>query len=108
MKKEEELKVLACKHASSTSSITQSADIGRQFAIVKSQSKTTTAVNLPTGFGLKGDMEGIFDDYKARGFLSLKLIARKAIIDHIVSCSEIFGKAMSPRTKKRIHSQRYD
>ena len=92
MKKEEDIKVLACKHASSTSSITQSADIGRQFAIVKSQSKTTTAVNLPNGFGLKGDTEEIFDDYRARGFLTLKLVARKAIIDHIVSCSDFLEK----------------
>ena len=95
------MKVIACKHASSTSSITQSADIGRQFAIAKSLSKTTTSVNLPSGFGLKGEMEDVFDDYKARGILMLKLPARKAIIDHIVSCSEIFGKSMSPKTTRK-------
>ena len=101
MKKEAVVKVVACKHASSTSSIQQSADIGRQFAIVKFTSKTTTAVNLPNGFGLKGFIEDIFDDYKSRGILHLKLPARKAILDHIVSCSEIFGKAMSPKTTRK-------
>ena len=91
MRKEEEIKLLACKHASSTSGITQPADAGRQFAIVKCISKTTTAVDLPSGFGLKGEIEEIFDEYKAKGILVLKLPARKAILDHIVSCSEFFG-----------------
>ena len=101
MSKEEALKVLACKHASSTSSIVQSADIGRQFAIVKALSKTTSSVNLPHGFGMKGFLEDVFDDHKARGVLILKLPARKAIIDHIVSCPRIFGRAMSPKTTKK-------
>ena len=95
------LKVMSCKHASSTSSIVQSADIGRQFAIVKVESKNTTAVNLPHGYGLKGRIEDMFDTYKARGILNLKLPARKAITDHIVSCPEIFGKAMAPKTTKK-------
>ena len=51
---ETSLKVIACKHASSTSSITQMADISRQFTIMKSANKLTMAVNLPSGFGLKG------------------------------------------------------
>ena len=38
--KEEDLKVLACKHAGSTSSIQQLADIGRQFAVMKAENKT--------------------------------------------------------------------
>ena len=101
LKIEEAVKVVACKHASSTSSITQSADIGRQFAIIKSSTKTTTSVNLPNGFGLKGLIEDIFDDHKSRGLLLLKLPAQKAIVDHIVSCSEIFGKAMCPKTTKK-------
>ena len=95
------MKVLACKHASSTSSIVQSADIGRQFAIVKAETKTTSAVNLPNGYGMKGNLECMFDEYKARGVLNLKLPARKAITDHIVSCPEIFGKAMAPKTTKK-------
>ena len=93
--------IMSCKHASSTSSIVQSADIGRQFAIVKVESKNTTAVNLPHGYGLKGNIEDIFDTYKARGILKVKLPARKAITDHIVSCPEIFGKAMAPKTTKK-------
>ena len=98
---ENELKVLAMKHASSTSGVTQSADIGRQFANVKEGSKTTTAENLPHGFGLKGYLEDIFDQKKACGELILKLPTRKAIIDHAVSCPEIFSKAMAPKTTKR-------
>ena len=98
---ENELKVLAVKHASSTSGVTQSADIGRQFANVKEGSKTTKAENLPHGFGLKGYLEDIFDQKKACGELILKLPTRKAIIDHSVSCPEIFSKAMAPKTTKR-------
>ena len=80
----------------------QSADIGRQFAIVKALSKTTSSVNLPHGFGMKGFLEDVFDDHKARGVLVLKLPARKAIIDHIVSCPDIFGRPMSPKPTKKI------
>ena len=54
---------------------------------------TTSAIKLPHGFGLKGTLEYMFDKYKARGELFLKVPARKAIIDHIVSCPEIFGKS---------------
>ena len=95
------MKLLACKHASSTSSITQSADIGRQFAILKASNKTTTATNLPNGFGLKGFISDTFDKLNANGVLHLKLPARKAIIDHCVCCPEMFGKAMSPKTTKK-------
>ena len=56
MKKDSELKVIACKHASSTSAVQQMADIGRQFAIFKAACKTTTAINVPSGFGLKGEI----------------------------------------------------
>ena len=101
MKLEEALKIIACKHASSSSATQQSADIGRQFCIVKYTSKTTTAVNLPNGFGLKDFISDIFDEYKSKGILHFKLPARKAILDHIVSCSEIFGKAMSPKTTRK-------
>ena len=94
--------MLACKHASSTSAIQQSADIGRQFAVMKSANKTTTSINLPSGFGLKGYIENLFDVYKANGTLLLKLPARKAIIDHCVSCPEIYGKAMQPKTTKKV------
>ena len=101
MTKEDSMKVLACKHASSTSSIVQSADIGRQFEVVKVGTKNTTAVNLPHGYGIKGNIEYMFEEYKARGILSLKLPARKAITDHILACPEIFGKAMAPKTTKK-------
>ena len=101
MNYEDGIKVLACKHASSTSSIVQSADIGRQFAIIKTGTKTTTSVNLPHGFGMKGLLEELFDTYKASGILTLKLPARKAITDHTISCPEIFSKAMCPKTTKK-------
>ena len=92
---------MACKHASSTSSITQSVNIGRQFANIKSLTKTTTAVYLPSGFGIKGYLEGMFDLKKASEELTLKLPARKAIINHCVCCPEIFVKAMALTTTKR-------
>ena len=101
MNMEDGIKVLACKYASSTSSIVQSADIGRQFAIVKTGTKTTTSVNLPHGFGMKGFLEDLFATHQASGVLTLKLTARKAIIDHIVSCPDIFSNAMSPKTTKK-------
>ena len=47
-------------------------------------------MNLPHGYGLKGHIEDIFDTYKARGILKLKLPTRKFITDHIVSYLEIF------------------
>ena len=101
MEIENVLKVIACKHASSTSSINQPADMGRQFANIHLDTKTMTVVNLPRGFGLKGFLEEMFDMKKASGELTLKLHARKAIIDHCVCCLEIFGKAMSPKKTKR-------
>ena len=94
MKIDSELKVMACKHASSTSSIQQMADICRSFAIMKSESKRVTAINLPSGYGLKGQLEYELDHLQASGTLMLKLPARKATIGHIVSCSEIHGKSM--------------
>ena len=98
---ENALKVLACKHASSTSSTTQMADVGRQFAVVKVESKTTTAVNLPSGYGLKGQLEDELDRLKAAGVLMLKLPARKAIVDHVTSCPEIYGTSMKNKTTKK-------
>ena len=74
------------------------ADIERQFNVIKVANKTTTSINLPTGFGLKGFLEDIFDTYKASGKLKLTLPARKAIIDHLVTCPEIYGKGMQPKT----------
>ena len=99
--KEAQLKILALKHASSTSSITQSADIGRQFAIVKSSSKKTTSVNLPSGFGVKGLLEDELTRHQASKKLNLKTPMRKVIIDHTISCPEIFGNAMQPKITKR-------
>ena len=86
-----EPKVLSYKHASSTSSIAQSADIGRQFANIKEMIKTTTAVNLPHGYGLKGHLQNLFDEKEVSGELDLNLPVRKAIIDHVVFYPEIFS-----------------
>ena len=77
------------------------ADIGRQFPIFKAACKTTTAINVPSGFGLKGEIEYELDCLSASGKLILKLPAKKAIIDHIVSCPEFYGKAMQPKTTKK-------
>jgi hypothetical protein len=101
MENDTELKVMSCKHASSTSAIQQMADIGRQFAIFKALCKTVTNINLPSGFGLKGEIEYYIDSYQASGELMLKLPARKATIDHICSCPEIYGKAIQPKTTKK-------
>ena len=92
---------MACKYASSPYSIVQSADIGRQFAIVKMETKTITAVNLPNGYGMKGNLECMFEEYKARGILTLKLPVRKALTDHIISCPEIFGKQWHQKLQKK-------
>ena len=96
-----ELKVMACIHASSTSSIQQMADICRSFAIMKSESKKITAINVPSGYGLKGEIEYKLDQLQASGVLMLKLSARKAIIDHIASCPEVYGKALQTKTTKK-------
>ena len=72
-----ELKVIAYKHASSTSLVHQMTDIGRQFAIFKNACKTTTAINLPSGFRLKVEIEYQLDFFSADGKLNLKLPARK-------------------------------
>ena len=77
------------------------ADIGLQFAVMKSESKKFTAINIPSGYRLKGQLEYEIDCLYASGTLMLKLPARKAMIDHIVSCPEIYGKAMQPTTKKK-------
>ena len=95
------LKVMACKHASSTSCIQQMADIGCPFAVMKSESKKVTGINIPSGYGLKGQLECEIDCLYASGTLMLKLPARKAMIDHIVSCHEIYGKAIQPKTTKK-------
>ena len=101
---EEAIKVLANKHASSSSAIQQSTDIGRQFAIMKEINKTTTSINLPSGFRLKGYIKNKLDELRASGTLMLKLTARKAIIDHCVSCPEIYGRAMQPKSTKKVLS----
>ena len=98
MEFENSLKVLANKHASSTSTICQMADIGRQFAILKAETKTTTAVNLPSGYGLKGQLENKLDRLKANGILMLKTPACKAIINHVVTSPEIYGSTMKSKT----------
>ena len=101
MKKEEVLKILALKYASSTSAITQSADIGRQFAIVKTVSKSETSVNLPSGFGLKGILEDELVRLQANKTLILKTPKKNATIDHITSCPNTFSDAMKPRITKK-------
>ena len=72
--------------------------------MIKLANKTTTSINLPSGFGLKGFVENKLDELRANGTLLLKLTARKAIIDHCVSCSEIYGKAMQLKTTQKFHS----
>ena len=98
---EDKLKILAGKHASSTSAIQQMADVGRQFAIMKQQNKTLTSVNLPSGLGLKGAIEYELDSLNAKGILKLKLPSKKSIIDHVVTCPDIYGKSMQPKTTKK-------
>ena len=68
---------------------------------MKATNKTITSTKLPHGVGLKDYLEDNFDNLKARGILTLKIPARKAIIDHIDSCLEIFGKSTSPKTTKK-------
>ena len=92
---------MACKHASSTSSIQKMADICRAFTILKTMCKRVTSVNLPSGYGLKGQLEYELDRLHASGILHIKLPAKKAILDHIVSCPEIYGKLMQPKTTKK-------
>ena len=77
MKIDGSLKVMANKHASSTSAVQQMVDVGRQFAIMKAENKTTTSVNLPSGFGLKGQLEYELDHLHAQGILMLKPPAKK-------------------------------
>ena len=101
MKIDADLKVMACKYASSTSCIQKMADIDRQFAVMKSESKKVTVINIPSGYGLKWQLEYEIDCLYASGTLILKLPARKAMIDRIVSCPEIYGKAMQPKTTKK-------
>ena len=73
---------------------------------MKTGIKTTKSINLLHGFGIKGLLEETFDTLAAKGELILKVLARKAILDHIVSYPEIFGKAMSPSiTKKGFHQE---
>lgn len=62
---------------------------------------TTTATNLTHGFGLKSYLQDTFDNIKAISIIILKLPARKAITNHIVSCPEIFAKVTCPKTTKR-------
>ena len=71
------LKVMANKHASSTSTITQMADLGRNFAIMKSKNKTTTSNYLPSGYGLKGQVEYKLDRLQSSGILVLKTPIKK-------------------------------
>ena len=100
MTNEDFMKVLASKYVRSTSLIVQSINIGRQFAIVKAETKTTKTINLPNGYGMKGNLECMFDGYKAQVILSFKLPACKTITNHINLCPEIFGKAMAPKSKE--------
>ena len=86
------MKLLACKHASSSSCTQKMADVCRSFAIVKHMTKVTSAVNLPSGFGLKGQIEYELDRLYAQGILVPKLIARKAIVNHTVNFPDTFGK----------------
>lgn len=58
-------------------------------------------MNIPSGYGLKGQLEYESDCLYGSGTLILKLPARRAMIDHIVSCPEIYGKAMQPKTTKK-------
>ena len=95
------LKVMACKHVSSTSFIQQMADIGCQFAVMKPESKKVAAINIPSGYGLKGQLEYDIDCLYASGTLMLNLPAQKSMIDHIVSFPEIYGKAVQPKTTKK-------
>ena len=53
------------------------------------------AINSSTVFGLKGFIKEMSDTLKASGKLNIKLPARKAIIDHCVTCPEMYGKAMA-------------
>ena len=101
MKIDANLKVMACKHASSKSCIQKMADIGRQFAVIKSESKKVTAINIPSGYRLTGKLEYEIDCLYASGTLILNLPARKAIIEHIVSFPEIYDKTMQPKTTKK-------
>ena len=72
MKIDGSLKVMTNKHASSTSAVQQMADVGRQFAIMKAENKTTTSVNLPSGFVLNGQLEYDLDHLHAQGVLTFK------------------------------------
>ena len=105
MKIDGSLKVMANQHASSTFAVQQMADFGRQFAIMKAENKTTTSVNLPSGFGLKGQLEYELDNLHAKGILMLKVPAKKAIIDYVVSCPDIYTKLMHPKTTKKGYVQ---
>ena len=77
------------------------ADVCRSFAIAKKRNKTTTAVNLPSGFGLKGQLEYDLDRLSAQGILTLTLHVRKAIVDHTVTCPDTFSKALHPKTSEK-------
>ena len=77
------------------------ADICRSFAIAKQLTKVTSDVNLPSGFGFKGQLEYELDRLSAQGILVLKLIARKAIVDHTITYLNTFGKALHPERSKK-------
>ena len=94
MKIDANLKLMACKHTSSTSCIQKMADIGCQFAVMKSEIKKVTAINISSGYRLKGQLEYEINCLYVIGNLMLKLPSRKAMIEHIVSCPEIYVKAM--------------
>ena len=93
---EDSLLLLSGKHASGTLTITQPADIEIQFAI----KNTVAAINLPSGFGLKGQIEDELNHHQATRILVLKLPARKAIVDHAVSCPKIKKKAMQKKNNQ--------
>ena len=57
------------------------ADVGRQFAIMKCENKTTTSNYLPSGYGLKSQVENKLDQWQSSGILVLKTPIKKAIIN---------------------------
>ena len=93
--------MVANTNTSSTSSICQMADIARQFAIMKQYTKTTTMINIPSGYGSNGQLEYELDILKADGVLILKTPAHRATIDHVASSPEIYGTATKSKTTKR-------
>ena len=85
------LKAITNKHTSSSSTVQQMADVGRQFVIMKTENKTRKYVNLPSAFGR-------LDNHYVEEKLTLNVPTRKVIIDHVVSCLDNDTKPMYPQT----------